>query len=455
MGAVEISPGATQSIQNKSKGTFRTAVAFLIAFYFQNFYGQVSGPLAAGICLLSLPLLMKHTDIKVLGTIVACVAMAATLSLFSMSSEGAFLGLAVIASLQLGYMLVIGYALFLVLTRITATRFTSLCFLGMYTLLGLTVIELYTPFREVMNSFRYEFYGSRVYTAVERDIAIAGGLRPTALASEPSYLALYLSLFFVGALFTSRDLLTRFGAFICLALAIVLVRSPAAISAVVAIGIFYTTALFKQSWAQSWKVTGREKLALLVLFYAGLIVVLAIGRTLEGAPLIERFGAIFSGEDRSFIARISGPWEVARLVVEASPFFGAGIGGNEVAEPLIYLAFSGLLTTYHYHYDAIAGYVGPMAISHIIYFGIVGGTAMAASYHLLFRRMLGGNGLLFWFLAIAFTFPIGGYSYHAWVAVFFVSASIYHASKLRHDLGQTATTPPKPHQPTPSRSNAG
>jgi len=368
--------------------------------------------------------------------------MAPVLALFSLSAISPdYLPRTLIFGAQIGYLWTIGYALCLMLTRLSPDQFRRLCVRGMWLLIAICAIELFTPMRAVFDQFRFEYYGARAYDAASRDILSMGGIRPMAFASEPSYLALYFGLMFTGALFTSTRASQRLWAIVAFVAGVALIRSPSLVAPIASIAVFYTTAFFSRKRCMGWKVFGSEKLLVLCAFYAALVAfvgVLAFGVELD----LGRIESLLSGEDRSFISRIGAPAEIARRVIDLSPWFGAGAGGNEVIYPIMYNVMSQMQGIY-FDPARFAILIGAPIVSHWTYFGIVGGLMMLAIYHTMFRRIIGKNMLLFWGTASSYLVLTGGYSYHTWIGIFFLAAIMVHTASLKTAISEIVDREPR------------
>lgn len=412
-------------------------VAVISAVYLQNTIslpgvGAFPGPLAFATCLALFPYVVQRVDKNSIAWIAVAAGSALVFGFFSYSARD-YLWRIPIGSIQLGSLLFLGYLIFLYSKLFDTAVFHRMCWIVLLALLAVCVVEINVPsIRSAMDQFRVLFYGeTRAYIADMRDIVEHGGVRPKAFASEPSYLAQYGSLLFIGAFLTSVRAVNRLFFILIFVVFIFLVRSPSLVSGVAAVPLYYLMATVNLPFRRSSGVRPWELGAFwIVVFY-----IVAIGAILilvgNAAQLDGRIAAILEGRDSSYLQRIGVPFAIAYQVISNWPIFGVGIGGNESIDVLILNIYSAKLPNFYYFFDAVGGSLGSNAIIHWTYFGLFGGIFMLWIYHRLVVTMTGINWALWvWAFYLPFCFTVGGYSYHAWPPLFFLAAVLVQVNRL-------------------------
>lgn len=426
----------TSSLTNFKGGTSRAPAStsqrrinywaltlLFLAAYLQNTInapglGAVAGPLAF---LASAALLIKtrhQMTAAELGIFLWIFILAIVFGMLSLSGTNFALRVA-LSSVQLMYFFFIGYTALVLIRGTSPNQLHRFGLIALITLLVGALLELFTPIRQISDSFRNAFYGSfRAYSGDARDILEHGGLvRPKFFASEPSYLALYGGLSFLAAFLTARSPRRRSLTLFLLALFAVAVRSPSLIGPMAATASFYCLAAFSIRWRERFSISSGE------LWASMTVVVLALAYITFSAFGDDtgqgRLAQMASGRDNSFLIRVGVPSRIMLDVVNLSPLFGTGIGGNEPINDIILRIFANNVSDFYYLYDSLSMNIGSTPISHWTYFGILGGIVILLLYNLLVYINISPHSTrLFWILYIPYGVSVGGYSFHSWILFF-------------------------------------
>jgi len=188
-------------------------------------------------------------------------------------------------------------------------------------LIGMTVVatlEPFTPIGRVSDAFRQVAYPTELlYDATERDISIAGRIRPKAFCSEPSQAA--WALFCIGTVIfgMTRDRRTRIIVMVTVLVSAVAFSSPSNV-----IGSLVLLACYL---IQAGTVSLRT------------IVVRSIAIVVLGIPMYLVANSVFGNrfelftllEDDSIFVRVIQPFSMAWEALLHDPLFGVGFGGIE------------------------------------------------------------------------------------------------------------------------------
>ncbi len=216
-------------------------------------------------------------------------------------------------------------------------------------ILILAIAERYLGLDVLSNYFRRIIYPSSLYIADHRDVLLYGGIRPKVFTLEPSYVALYFSLFLSAWLLSAPPRVSSMlGAVMATGLAIYVMRSPIAAYAMYGAAI---TLIMGSAHAQSrlaWTVFVSAAVIFIPPLGLGYIASLAPDSFLGGASLINRFSVPFVIASNSIVETAIGYGLAAdvtlfRQLVDTSLLLGvseaSGIGSITSGSALLANSF--------------------------------------------------------------------------------------------------------------------
>lgn len=288
-----------------------------------------------------------------------------------------------------------------------------ICFLMWLVCITAAVLEISTGFRQYVVSVVDYLYADTprvIYEAVDRDISIYGHVRPLVFASEPSFLAITLSMLLLIVFFC--DLRRR--PIYSFSRAVVML----AVSHLVAPSLTYGfTAIIVAIWLfQRLPISTRA-----VIVGSAVPLAIALFWAVGGAnPLYAEM--IDHSQTGSFFGRVIAPPLSTIKVLSSYPLFGLGVGNEDSAYPMIFAAWSetGAFSRFWWFAgDSAADLITNPIWWHWIYFGLVGGVV----FIVLICKLLDALGVQDRFLVICSTaiFWLAGVGY-----VDLVSWSIFY-----------------------------
>ena len=267
----------------------------------------------------------------------ACLILAATVTFFALSIPYAVAPSRRLLSLaQLYVALITNYGLFLGLSSLKSRTVSSLFLSVAVLMLILATLEVYFGLRPFVDAVRSVIH-QQYYDDTTRDLQLYGSVRPSVFASEPSLVGIFWGLSLCGWLLADVD---RFGfsrlvvASLLTASGVFVIRSPTIFYAVTVcvIGLI----VYRLGRSANLGV----RLAKSALLFACFIVVIASTSLLMHAA--DEFGGVIENivKGDSFYSRQIGPFRLASSMVDTSPFFGFGLGGDAEMTPYAMDAFS-------------------------------------------------------------------------------------------------------------------
>jgi hypothetical protein len=226
------------------------------------------------------------------------------------------------SGLQLLAAVIAAMALIYTASRLPARGLRKMFLSLWWALMGLAALETF-GLRSQMRAITEHIYSGTsrvVYDSDVRDTLLYGRPRPTAFASEPSYLA--DSWIFMAALVFLLDRergsarsWTRFG--LMIAVGYVLAPSTSVFFVILAVVVWHFWP--RGPYALAWSVAfAAVAVAVLSTPFAGRVV-----------------GILGTTETGSFFARVASPPHIGLVAVLQQPFFGFGIGNTAGVEPMI------------------------------------------------------------------------------------------------------------------------
>lgn len=285
------------------------------------------------------------------------------------------------ASAQVAYGLFIGYAASCSLGQIGKERLHSILTLMLPIFLVLILLEIVTPFRQVVTDYLFLYPREFDLDAISNRDGGMGGYRPKLFTSETSYVGVSAFMLLVAYLWSGRGArrYVIFGWYMLAAL--ILIRSPII---VLALPVALATANFDRSMDANR-----------TLYNIGLVVgllVLCVGIYVFGSAFFaERLQKVSSGDDYSVTYRTYGSFAVALNILDNYPLFGIGPGSlvivkNTIMSTLIQLGVP--ISAVDNDWDKS---INNAPSSFLIYFGIVGTVAAALISSIIIKKDLGSG----------------------------------------------------------------
>jgi hypothetical protein len=352
-------------------------------------------------------------------------AIIAVLMLYALSilsaSDVRLLGERFKGLVQLTYSLMVGYALFLALTRFHRLQLATVMLgFSMAILIG-CALENSDVLKGASDSFRAWAFDSGVYKADLRDKEFYGRIRPKLFTSEPSAVAFMFSLF-AFAWYALSDMKWKLMGFLVLIGAgYFVMRGPTLLLCLALVPVYELLLGARRGPPGNSHLSIGRVAATIVLTAVLIGIAVPVVHTLYAA----RIEAITSGQDPSFFSRIIAPPLVALKVIATYPAAGAGLTGWEFIEDAtqqVYGTAPWLSTDYRF--DTAAQAITNYFWLHWIYLGLFWGGVLLVALSLMLQS-LGVPSVLFCWIVWAF-FGQGAGSYvgpQAWT-VLFLSAAI-------------------------------
>lgn len=293
-------------------------------------------------------------------------------------------------------------------------------------LLALATLERYTPFVEVSNAVRAVLYsGSFLYESGDRDIEIAGAVRPMVFTQEPSHLAKFLMASILVWAFTrrGRSLWPPLGAFV---VALFITGSPTVVIGLailtIVIGADYADRFAQFNRSGVGKTLGRGVVFILALL---MMYVYANFADISAFLPFERAQLIAGGKDASSVIRMSGAYSLAWAVLEQYPISGAGIGGRELVQGILLEIYNsyGLKMERFYGSEGYTGW-GNAFTEIIVYGGAVIGALVYTVQFAVMRIFIPRLSLLIPIFFLVFNMDSGFTSPRVWVYFALISAGL-------------------------------
>jgi hypothetical protein len=335
---------------------------------------------------------LEWRRVSIGALIAACLLLIATVAFFALSIPYAVAPSRRLLSLvQMYVALIVNYGLFLGLSALQSRAVSRLFMYVAIFVLIVATLEVHfglRPFIDTVRSIIHQQY----YDDTIRDLELYGAVRPSVFASEPSLVGIFWGLSLCGWLLADPD---KFGfrqlvvAALLTAAAIFVIRSPTIVYAVTITVIGLIVYRLRRSTNPSVRLI--KSASLFACF------VLVIASTSLLAYAADAFGGLIEDivKGDSFYSRQIGPYRLASSMVDTSPFFGFGLGGDAEMTPYAMDAFSPVIENMLAGaYEADVASVPGMAInfsegktSHLltnsfwqfwISFGLVGGAIVAS-----------------------------------------------------------------------------
>ena len=284
--------------------------------------------------------------------------------------------------IQLTYSLIIGYALFLTVTRTNRRQFAGLFLSFALVILAGCLLEAYAGLRPVSDAVRNVLYSQGVYENDLRDTLLYGRARPKFFASEPASVTFCYTLFTFLWMVVSpwRFKLVAYVGLVGLGL--FAMPGPTLLLMLLLVLPYM---LFLASRRQGRLDVGRFLLVACLAAFS----VCALGVLAETAFPV-RFEQAMSGNDPSFFYRVRGPAIAGVDVMKRHPFAGAGLSGEFFIEAEVtnaYMRSSGYSGGWASVSSATELVVNYFWL-HWIYFGVVWGVVLVVAVT-VWLRVLG------------------------------------------------------------------
>lgn len=323
--------------------------------------------------------------------------------------------------IQLVYSFLIGYGLFITITkydRAGAARF-FLIFCA-FILVG-CFLENYTDFRAVSDAFRERVYSFGLYQSDVRDQLLYGRIRPKLFTSEPSAVSFAFALFSFAWYVLSKwrhKVIVYLG---MLFAGYVLMRGPTLLLGV-ALMVPYEILLaarFVDRGRTGYNVT---QILVALLFTGG-----AVAAAIVAAQTVyaERIQEITSGSDPSFFSREILPYLTARQVIATRPFAGAGLTGWNGIEGIVRQTMATTPSLMiDWDFDKVSHALTNYFWEHWYFLGLFWGVVTLAALT-GYLRVLGSPSPLFcWIVWAVFGQASGAYVSPKTWAVFYLACAL-------------------------------
>lgn len=294
-------------------------------------------------------------------------------------------------------------------------------------LLILGLLEVFTPFSDLSNSVRSFIFGDAfLYSSDIRDLQIAGGVRPKVFTQEPSHYAKALAVSLACAVILSRHRSRYVLGGMGWILSIGVAGSPTLLLApgIIALEMAYRSPTNYSS--QFLKI-----LRILVVFIP--IFILANLQQVASYLPFERTQQIAVGSDGSALTRSVAPPMIAAETIRQYPLAGAGIGGRELVDDIVYRVYSQFPGYHLRRLDDNLGYAGwGNAFFEIpVYGGFVFTILLMALLLHSFKRLHFSRLLGFGCFFLIFNFDSGFVSPRVWC--YFMVVMAICAVRFRRD----------------------
>lgn len=223
----------------------------------------------------------------------------------------------VLGTSHLIYTMLSCFGLYLGLRAISERDLRRISFAALILLSVAVFLEVTTPFRHVSDAFRaFTFRDQSVYAADLRDLTRYGAVRPKAFSREPSFVALFFSIFSIAYIYLAKRgiVSTTLIASGVTIFGIYFIRSPIVLiiplSAVLYVCFIYQLARQRYFWVNQ----------LSIVFLIGLVLVIV------GGAWILNESQNNEVLDGSVFIRVIAPVYTTFFALSEAPFFGFGLG---------------------------------------------------------------------------------------------------------------------------------
>jgi hypothetical protein len=318
----------------------------------------------------------------------------------------AYLGERFKGFIQLSYSLVLGYGLYLAMTRHSRIELARVLLFFCLTILIGCALENYTGFRGISDAVRNRLFESGIYESDIRDQYLYGRIRPKLFTSEPSAVTFAYTLFAFAWYVLAH---TRLKLLVYVALltgGYWLMRGPTLLLGFALIPAYEVLLSSRRGPIGDARLDlPRATVALM------LTAVLVVAALFAGSVLYaERIEDIVAGRDVSFFARVIAPLLTAIVIVGEYPLTGAGLTGWEFIEPTVQQIYTTAPTfSLDYRFGSAAHAITNYFWLHWIYLGLLWGCVLFAALTWLLRA-LGAPSILFcWAVWAVFGHAAGAY----------------------------------------------
>jgi hypothetical protein len=386
----------------------------LVVFYLLGLYLGVAAKLPGGIPVPTVLagiagalLLLKNARHVAERHLVPIVAVLVLYLLSVLTAPNyAYLGERFKGFIQLSYSLVLGYGLFLAVTRHSRVELARVLLWFCLAIVVGCALENYTGFRGISDAIRNHLFESGIYESDLRDQYLYGRIRPKLFTSEPSAVTFAYTLFAFAWYVLAHARLKLLVYVALLAAGYWLMRGPTLLLG------FALIPAYEVLLASRRGPIGAARLdlprATVALMLTAVLVVAAI---FAGSVLYaERIEDIAAGRDVSFFARVIAPLLTAIAIVSEHPLTGAGLTGWEFIEPTVQQIYTTAPTfSLDYRFGSAAHAITNYFWLHWIYLGLLWGCVLLAALT-WFLRALGAPSILFcWTVWVVFGHAAGAY----------------------------------------------
>ena len=266
----------------------------------------------------------RRADIKPAALVGLVTVLFIYLAAILCAPNWAFLPRRLNGLIQLSYSLVIGYALFMTVTKASRRQMSGL-FLGAAVLILIgCLLETYGGFRPVSDAVRSFLYKRGLYENDLRDLLLYRQVRPKFFASEPASVTFCFSLFTFIWFVLSRWRWKLALYIVLIAVGVLAMPGPTLLLMLLLVLPYMLFLASRQ--AGRLRVAKMLKVAVIAVFFLTAFAILA--QTLYP----KRFEEVTSGNDPSFFYRVRGPAMAGLDTMLNFPLAGAGLTGEPFIE---------------------------------------------------------------------------------------------------------------------------
>jgi hypothetical protein len=292
-----------------------------------SFYFPINIPIGGGLFLPTFPFFIlailhaaRGIQYRKVALLISGVLAYTIANIFLVESSVTALDRRLLSGLQLPYtifnMLVIGFSKPYSKGEVKIIFKTMLFFVSCITIYGL--LEPFSILSSISDQFRDAVYSAdQIYSDHNRDMQIAGRIRPKAFASEPSQASWAIWCISISMFTLKRDPKSRVTILLLLLMAVGVFLSPAN-----AFGLIVLTGCYLYE-------SRRASLGAIIGIGVSATVLITILVLVAKDFLFERYvtGSIL--DEGSTFVRIIQPFSMAWIALQHDPFFGVGFGGLE------------------------------------------------------------------------------------------------------------------------------
>ena len=324
-----------------------------------------------------------------------------------------FLPNRLLALAQMFVSIVAGYGLYLGLSTLSWHSANKIFkFFYMFIFIGV-ILETATPFQTIIKDFAFFIWGNSSDNQINRDLIIAGFVRPTFLTSEPSHLSKGIIVFLISAMILDPSPRKVLWVAILLVAGLAIIRSPTIIVGIPMIFVVFWFA--HRNLSENLERRKKNIQMALLIILIGIPIIISIFFILE-----MRINEVRNGSDYSATIRLFTSINIGLESALLHPIAGVGIGGFDASKDLIIdILIDG-------------GVPMPIAIegwdktlnngigTHILYYGFVLLPFYIFAFSYLLNLLSERNGIMVFLLMLCICFVTGSIYSPGFIIYYFI-----------------------------------